>query len=526
MLATHYYFKGANMFAIIVSILIMQPQGQIIWSSPGTGGIYNAVPTADMNQDNHPDVLAAVYYGATTPPPVRLYLISGVNGTNIWTRPDCLGTWGNKGLGPIDDISGDSIQDFILGTPGGTFPGSSVFAINGLTGATLWSWCTYTQGPNWGWVYTVKSAPDRNNDGYPEVLASAGGNSNNPSGTAFCFSGHTGTILWTFRPPLDGAQCICSFIDITGDTVPEVIVGAGGNGYDNRVFCVNGANGQQIWQYNTGNSVWDVEPFCDANNNGIRDVIAGGWANKVFCLEGTNGNQIWQNNIGYIVMEVVPIRDINNDGINDVVVGSWSSLVYVLSGLNGNILWLQSIGTDCWSVDTLSDVTGDGFPEVVVGALNGRCVKVCNGVTGAVLWQYPFVDRIYDVTGAPDLDGDSIADVLVSLQDQNSQPYQLYAFKNPRPSVEEQNQSTLHKPKFSVSYQKDGIRLGLNITVGKNFSIQLCDLNGRIIEKTPLEKSTGTKSFYISKATKSAGIYFVRIGIEGERTETVKISLF
>lgn len=514
------------MLALILSFLIMQPPGQVIWSISGTGGIYNAVPTDDINEDNHPDVLAAVYYGAYPSPPIRLYLVSGLNGSNIWTRSDCQGTWGNKGLATIDDISGDSIQDFLLGTPGGTFPGSTVFAINGLTGATIWSWCTYTQGPNWGWVYTVKPAPDRDYDGYPEVLASAGGNSNNNSGTAFCFSGHSGETLWTFRPPLDGAQCICSFFDINNDTVPEVIVGAGGNGYDNRVFCVNGRNGQQIWQYNTGNSVWDVEPFCDANNNQIPDIIAGGWSDKVFCLEGSNGNLIWQNDLGYVIMEVVPIKDINNDGIDDVIVGSWSSSVYLLSGTNGNVLWSQSVGQDCWSVDTLTDVTGDRIPEVIVGALNGRLVKVMNGANGEVLWYYNFVDRIYDVTGAPDLDGDGYADVLVSLQDQNSQPYQLYAFKGMPVGIEEKRVPKISKD-YSIEYRKDEVILKVKIPVGRIFRYQVFDIQGRILENSPRKKAKAEMNYiHIKKDPKPSGIYFIQLQIEAKRGQTVKILLF
>lgn len=514
------------MFTLILAFLIMQPPGQIIWSIPGTGGIYNAISTDDMNQDNHPDVLAAAYYGAYPPPPIRLYLVSGLNGDIIWSRSDCQGTWGNKALATIDDISGDSIQDFILGTPGGTFPGSTVFAINGLSGATIWSWCTYTQGPNWGWVYTVKPSKDHDGDGYPEVLASAGGNSNNNSGTAFCFSGHSGETLWTFRPPFDGAQCICPFVDINNDTVPEVIVGAGGNGYDNRVFCVNGRNGQQIWSYETSNSLWDVEPFCDANRNQIPDVIAGGWSDSVFCLEGTNGNRIWSANIGNVVMEVVPIRDINNDDINDVVVGSWASLVFVLSGANGNVLWSQSVGLDCWSVDTLADVTGDENPEVVAGAVNGRNVKVMNGATGEVIWQYNFIDRVYDVTGAQDLDGDGYADVLVSLQDQNNQPYQLYAFNGIPVAIEEQNQPKTNV-KYSIEYRQSEVIVKLTVPKGKKFGYQLFDVNGRISEYRPLEKlATELNYLHIKKENKPAGIYFILFQIEGEKSQTVKILLF
>jgi outer membrane protein assembly factor BamB len=159
-----------------------------------------------------------------------------------------------------------------------------------------------------------------------------------------------------------------------------------------------------------------------------------------------------------VVYELRRIRDINGDGIDDIVVGSWSTLVSVLSGQNGNALWSQTVGGDCWNVDTLLDITGDGIPEVVAGAVNGRNVKVMNGVNGDVIWQYNFVDRVYDVTGAPDLDGDGYPDVLVSLQDQNSQPYQLYAFKGYVASIEEENALPI-RSKISVTQQKDGVLL-------------------------------------------------------------------
>ncbi|MBE0433896.1 FG-GAP repeat protein, partial [candidate division WOR-3 bacterium] len=412
---------------IFLAIILCQMQGSVIWGAPGVGGVYTAVPTDDIDMDGVPDVLAAIYGDYYPFPPIRLFLASGATGATIWSRSDCQGTWGNKTLLAIDDISGDSIKDCILGTTGVGFPGSTVFAISGVTSANLWTWSTQTNGPNQGRIYKVAQAPDRNGDGYPEVLAAAGGNYSNQSGTAFCFCGHTGDTLWTFRIPFDGCQSIASLGDVNNDGVPDVAAGAGGNNADNRVFGLNGATGQMLWQYNAGTSVWDVIGFVDVNNNGIEDVIAGSLGGKVICLEGSNGSVIWQRELGSWVMELVAIRDVNGDGMKDIVVGSWASVVYVLSGANGETIWSQTVGADTWPVDTLADVTGDGLPEVVAGGVNGRNVKVMNGVTGEVLWEYTYLDRVYDVTGAPDLDGDGFADVLVSLQDQQSQPYQLYA---------------------------------------------------------------------------------------------------
>ena len=524
MLATHYYFKGVIMFAIILSILIMQPQGQIIWSAQGTGGIYCAVPTYDYNNDGHPDVVAAAYYGAYPSPPIRLFLRSGLDGTAIWTRSDCQGIWGTRGLSAINDITGDSIPDIIMGTPGGIFPGRTVFAINGVTSATLWSYSYY---PDAGWVYSVRPTMDIDHDGYPEVLASVGGTTNDRRGIAVCFSGHTGDTLWTFRPQ-DAGMCIAPHIDINNDTIPEVILAAGGNSLDNKIYCLNGRTGVTMWSYNTGGSVEYVASIGDVNGNGIKDVVGGGWAYKVVCCEGSNGNLIWQNPLGSgrVIYDLRRIRDINNDGIDDVVVGSWSSLVSVLSGQNGTILWSQTIGGDCWNVDTLSDITGDGIPEVIVGALNGKVVKVMNGVDGTVLWQYSFVDRIYDVATGSDLDGDGYSDVLVSLQDQNSQPYQLYAFKGYVAGIQEENQHSI-RSRIRLLQQKDGVRIDLTIPKDKSYRYQLYDVNGRILQSCPLIKSAqGVSSININKVGKPSGIYFVRVHIEDEQTETIKISLF
>ncbi|MBS4016562.1 MAG: PQQ-binding-like beta-propeller repeat protein [Candidatus Latescibacteria bacterium] len=508
-----------------ITILDAQPQGQVIWSRQGTGGIYAAFPTYDYNNDGIADVVAAAYYGAYPSPPIRLFLVSGSDGSAIWTRSDCQGVWGNRGLSTISDISGDSIPDIIMGTPGGIFPGRTVFAINGVTNATLWSKSYY---PDAGWVYSVRPTVDINNDGYPEVLAGVGGVSTTGNrGVAQCFCGHTGDSLWAFKP-YDAVMCIFPHYDINNDTVPEVIFGAGGNGYDNKIYCLNGRTGAQIWSYNTGGSVEYVIGIDDINGNGVPDVVGGGWAYKVVCVDGLTGSLLWQNTLGSprVIYDLRRIRDINNDGYDDIVVGSWSNQVTVLSGLTGAILWSQTVGGDCWNVDTLPDMTGDGIPEVVAGAVNGRNVMVLNGANGNIIWQYNFIDRVYDVACGADFDNDGYVDVLVSLQDQNSQPYQLYALKGFVAGIEEENMSAF-VPKIKVIQLKDRARIKLSVPVGKKFQAGLYDLGGRRVEKTPATIARNETNYIeFIKDTKPAGIYFVRIEIEDYKTETVKITLF
>jgi outer membrane protein assembly factor BamB len=402
---------------------------KLLWSYTDCNGIYASADLGDINNDGAPDVVCSKYYSDDGD---ELFALSGKDGKKLWAANDCLGIWGTHGLDTVEDLNGDGIREVIMGTPGGVSEGRSFYLKSGKDGTTIFTYSTYS-GPNAGWVYGVAGTGDVNKNGKKDLLAAAGGQSSNPSGTVFCFDGGSTSdavdIIWTFRPPRDGAQCVTSIGDVTGDGIPEAVAGAGGNGYDNKVYGLNGTNGAEIWQYDTGNSVSDVVNLGDVNGDGYDDVAATSWANIVVGLSGKDGAHLWTNNIGYVGMDLERLPDVNGDKCDDVVAGSWSSSLICVSGKDGNTIWSKPVAADVWSVDVLEDVDGDKLWEAVGGSLgSGSGVAKCYSNTGVELWTRTFSERIYDVERVGDVTGDGVSELCVCLQDHSHETAHVWLF--------------------------------------------------------------------------------------------------
>lgn len=517
---------------LVFSLVVAQPQGQVLWSHHGTDGIYSTTAIQDVNGDTRPEVVGAIYYANYPSDPRKVYCLSGANGDTIWISRESYGTWGNKGIDWSADLNADGIEDIILGTAGTYIPpGRSCIAIDGATGHSLW---VFPFGEQRGWCYTVKAFRKANGtpvdidaDSVPDVLASAGGITNDRRGTAIALSGRTGDSIWAFRPAFDGAQCIAPFCDVNADSVPDVVVGAGGNGYDNRVFCLSGTNGDSLWAFGTDNSVWDVEQIQDVNGSGFDDCLAGGWADSVFCLEGQDGSLIWACDIGTTVMEVVPCRDLDGDSVMDVVVGSWSSSVYTLSGADGSIIWTGSVGADVWAVDTLADVTGDGIPEVAAGCLGGGTgvARVFDGTNGDVLWSYTFNERVYDLTGIPDVNRDGLADLAVGLQDHDNQTDHLYCFNGLPGSGVVSERAAGIDPGTSIRFLPKDRTLQLSVPAGISYQVRLYDAIGcqvgRPVRGVGSDRAGRLRLDDI--ASLASGAYFADLTLEDGRRASVKL---
>jgi outer membrane protein assembly factor BamB len=511
-------YRFVSPLLVLPAALLGQPQARLIWSFEGNDGIYNTMAGPDVNLDSTPDVFGIIYYSATPSDPRKVYCLSGATGETLWVNRTAYGTWGNKAFDLSPDLNRDGVSDVLIGTAGGyTTAGRSVLALSGLTGDTLWR---YTKRDSWGWVYCVRSFADIDGDSVADILGAAG-TTTKYSGAGVLVSGRTGQPVWFFRLPADAAECIAPFDDINGDSVPDVLLGAGGNSVNDTAYCLSGADGARIWTHDCLDMVSDIERIPDVNSSGTADCITGSWSDSVSCLEGSDGSVIWGTDIGSIVSEVVPVRDLNGDGKHDVIAGSWDSRVHVLSGSDGSVLWSGDVGADVWMVDTLADVTGDGKPEVIAGALNGRQVKLFNGVTGQALWYYPFGERVYDVTGAPDLDGDGKADVLVGLQDQSNEPNHLVCLAGMPPSgAAEAGPGSMGGPAIRVLPR----RLIVNVPDGCRYRLALIDVAGRQ-QQCFNGTGAGRHEVPLSVAGIGSGVRFAVLALEDGTRTTAKLAI-
>jgi outer membrane protein assembly factor BamB len=394
----------------------------LLWQHQGIEDINAFAWLPDVDGDGVPDIAIETYDAGAAGD--HLLLVSGGSTgvpTVIWSARPSSGASDGGGEGQeclvsCDDLSGDGRRDLILGTAWGN---RSVHAIDGMTGEVLWTFDSYLE-PESGWIYAVRTLPDRTGDGRPEVVCGTGSDGNR----GYLLDGADGSIIWRFYGSTDAVGHTVALPDVNGDEIADVLFC--GWDYETRVFCVSGAgtgSAQQIWARDTGASNYSATLIDDVTGDGVAEVVVGLWRsdNQVLCLDGATGNTVWtfHNGAYNYIMRLVTVDDMDGDGARDVAVGSWGRSLPVVSGRTGERLWQSYAGAlnggDFWTVDGTEDVDGDGLGEVVGGSFDGN-VYLFSGADGDTLWAHDTGYRLFAVTGAPDLSGNGVGDVLGGTQ--------------------------------------------------------------------------------------------------------------
>ncbi|OGB65777.1 MAG: hypothetical protein A2Y94_06265 [Caldithrix sp. RBG_13_44_9] len=344
------------------------------------------------------------------------------------------------GLKPINDITGDGIDEVVIATEN-----YWILCLNGASSGqadTLWSFNTYISNYSAGSIganyeYGVQDAigiaSDLNGDGANDVVIATGGGNEH----VYAIDGTNGEMLWQYGTDDPGSYSLGDFEavdvrrDFTNDGTLDVLAIADGNdtgtGYK-RAYLFNGSNGNIIWEYPYpgpnpafGKAIISIE---DVTNDGQPDAIIAVGNNgstdlKTYCLNGVTGLVVWER--AALTHEPKELLEFPISGQTpDVIVGEYFGTVRRLDGETGNPLWTVNLGglAAIVQLDRISDINNDGVDDVLVASFAAGAICL-SGANGNNLWTHP-MEYQFGIAAIPDLDNDGLQEVLVGTG--NSSP--------------------------------------------------------------------------------------------------------
>ena len=333
-------------------------------------------------------------------------------------------------LAMLDDITGDGVPDYLVGAY------DQPYSKGGLTGKELGIGGASKAGENAdhqgrafvfdgdstkllylidhpfpqksaAFACAVASAGDVNQDGTTDLLIGAFGQEK--SGRAYVLSGKQGEHLLTLAPPQPQAGAgfgwsVAGLGDITGDGVPELVVGAYSQDGEGRAFVYSGQDGTLVYTLapatDQGDSAfgWFVDSAGDIDQDGVADIAVGAPYTTVGDMSVQGKGYIYSGADGHLLLtldhpeptegatfgwRVVSAGDLNKDGTPDLLVGApyhdvgphpGQGIAYALSGVDGSLIYTlkdpfpRRYAGFGWALATSMDVNADDIPEILVGA--------------------------------------------------------------------------------------------------------------------------------------------------------------
>ncbi len=319
-----------------------------------------------------------------------------------------------RSIKSIPDVNGDGKPDVVAVSENDT-----LYLIHGngyLAGDVLWTYGAKS-------CYTERGlivVPDINGDGcYDVILGTVWG-----SRKVYAVSGKDGNVIWEFDTHIYGqggwVYEVAYAPDLNNDGIMEILAAAGNDAYNTgpcRVFMLSGQSGEILWERYLGYSVFGVRCVGDINNDGYPEVAAGTGNGEVsaywvYLLDGRTGSFIWNRNLSGACWTVVPLQDVNNDGVSDLACGLGNGQIMGLSGLNGNPIWTFNTGGMVIELNVMEDVNGDGYYELLpAGAAIYDFIAV-DSRTGNSIWRFSSGHQVFSLVEIPDINGDDYNDVV------------------------------------------------------------------------------------------------------------------
>lgn len=380
-----------------------------------------------------------------------------------------------RSVASAGNVTADGVLDLVVGQPAPS--GGVAHLFDGTNGALLRTLTPPAASPGFGTA--VATAGDLTGDDLREVLVGAPvlpGSALPPStGHVYVFEGATGALLRTLTSPVATpggnafGTAVASIVDLTGDGVREIVVGAPfTDGTEPRVYVYNGATGALVHTLFSANPEAEgqfgaaVAVARDLDGDNRQDIIVGAYnegygalpkgAGRVHVFSGATGARLYTiqspapEKWGAFGRSVAFAGDTNADGAPDLLVGAdgedpmqaadrAEGRAYVFRGTDGALVRTLYVPDPTGrarfgaAVESGEDVDGNGIDDLFVGAPEstpsggpsyaGR-VFAFSGVTGSLIFELTSPDRAtlggFGASFAPlrDINGDGLTDLAVA----------------------------------------------------------------------------------------------------------------
>jgi hypothetical protein len=409
---------------------------QVLWQQTWTeeaGFAAAVVDVADADGDGVRDVVALGSLGVS--------LLSGDDGSTLWTRADAASYLDGR-LARAGDLDGDGVEEVLVGTPYGPWPGSARVH-SGATGSVLFLFAAPPDAMAFG--AAVVAPGDIDLDGYGELAVADVHETVPGHSTVTVYSGRSGSVIHVLHgdttPWYYGDQfgrALADPGDLNLDGTPDLAVGlasdlsADGLGL---VRVYSGADATLI--LGLPDFGWVLSGPGDVDFDGRPDLVLGSPydppAGLVCVVSGEDGTELARVEGAvagdYFGLSLRRAGDFDGDGAPDLLV---SGCLYaeVLRGpfvapSGGPLLeWTGAVGNSFGAaVAVVGDADGDGVADVAAGApghgdggSEAGLVRLFSGHDGALLWERagdaPGLHLGAALSAVGDLDGDGRADVL------------------------------------------------------------------------------------------------------------------
>jgi hypothetical protein len=374
-----------------------------VLSGESVGDYYGWVGAniGDIDNDGAADLaIPAILEGAGGPVAGRVYVHSGATGDLMHVADGTDFELFGYSVAGAGDVDADGVPDYVIGARSVTTdaPSGRALVKSGADHSVIHE-LTADDATFFG--SGVSGAGDVDGDGHAEILvgASLSDFNGDDSGRVYLFDGSDGSVMWTFdgRKPGDLLGSGVGIVgDVDGDTVPDSVVGAFGNG--GNAYVLSGATGRVIHRLrpktNTGSNFGQffASGPGDVDADGVPDVFVADYNAGRGDLAGTGAAYVYSGRTGRLIHLLTVdeefggygpgrgVGDVNHDGHADLIVAAYTSnagaelggKTYLISGADASVLrtFTDTVPHDYSGVDALGlgDVNGDGYTDFVITA--------------------------------------------------------------------------------------------------------------------------------------------------------------